>query len=143
VQVPTQMSEWPLSHSFLGPSPDRVAGGSALGSERVSFRLVIGASQLPPSRVSTSAYTRNRLERLAWPTGLSFLANESVPSSLHRHHLPLFDFADGLFAEGECLLRPPFSAVPADRLRTISNASSGVWTDPRVAFSTRSSERAN
>ena len=35
--------------------PDRVAGGSALGSERVGFRLVLGACQLPPSCVSTSA----------------------------------------------------------------------------------------
>jgi hypothetical protein len=46
--------------------------------------------------------------------GLSFLPNKSVPSSLHRHHLPLFDFGDGFFAEGECLLVRPFSAVPAD-----------------------------
>ena len=26
-----------------------------------------------------------------------------MPSSLHRHHLPLFDFADGLFADREWL----------------------------------------
>ena len=48
-------------------------------------------------------------------------------SSLHRHHLLwLFDFADGLFADGEDLFGCPFSAVQAeDTLRTISNASSG------------------
>jgi hypothetical protein len=64
-----------------------------------------------------------------------------VLSPLHRHHLlSLFDFTDGLFADGEDLFGPPFSAVKAeDMLR----ASSGVWTDPRMAFSTRSSERAN
>jgi hypothetical protein len=142
--MPTQMpAESPLSPLSSGLRPTEFAGGSALGSKRVGFRLVLGASQLrlvacrpPPNRGTASKDSPD-------PTGLSFLPNESVPSSLHRHHLPLFDFADGLFADGECLLRPPFSAVPADRLRTISNASSGVWTDPRMAFSTRSSERAN
>ena len=71
--------------------------------------------------------------------GLSCLRNDSVPSSRHRHHLPLF-FADGLFADREWLRWCPFSDVQADRLRTVSNALSG---DPRRAFSTRSSERAN
>ena len=49
VQVQAQMSaKSPLSYSFLGPSPDRIGGGSALESERVGFRLVLG-------RVSASA----------------------------------------------------------------------------------------
>jgi hypothetical protein len=117
-----------------GLRPERVAGGSALGAERVR-----GARQLPASRgtaVESLVLTRRVFH--------SFRANESVPSSLHRHHLlPLFDFADCLFAAGEYLLGRPFSAVQADTSRTISNASSGVWTDPRIAFSTRSSDRAN
>ena len=49
VQVQAQMSaKSPLSYSFLRPSPDRIGGGSALESERVGFRLVLG-------RVSASA----------------------------------------------------------------------------------------
>jgi hypothetical protein len=102
--------------------------GSELSAERDGLRLVAE----PPSKDSP------------WPDGsFSFLPNESVRSFLHRHHLPPFDFADGFFADGEWLLRPPFSAVPADTSRMISNASSGLWTDPRKAFSIRSSERAN
>ena len=38
-----------------GLRPVRVAGGSALGSEWVDFRPVLGECQLPPSCVSTSA----------------------------------------------------------------------------------------
>jgi hypothetical protein len=120
--------------SFLALRPDRVAGGSALlrfgvSAERDCFRLVAE----PPS-------TDSPLARRVFH---SFRSNESVPSSLHRHHLPLFDFAGGLFVDREWLLGCPFSDVPADRLRTSSKASSGVWTDARMAFSTRSSERAN
>jgi hypothetical protein len=119
-----------VSLLFWPFGPIEFAGGSALqgseSAERDSLRLV---AEPPFDRLALTG------------AGLSLLPNESVPSSLHRHHLPLFDFADGLFADDEELLVPPFSAVPADRLRTISNASSGVWTDPRMAFSTRSSER--
>ena len=118
---------------FLALRPDRVAGGSALlrfgvAAERASFRLVAE----PPS-------TRLALTR----RGLPFLPNEAVPSCLHRHHLPLFDFAGGLFADREWLLGCPFSDAPADRLRAGAEACSGVWADPRMAFSTRNSERAN
>jgi len=138
-----------VSHSFPGSlRPDRVVGGSALGSERVGFRLVLGESvsfrlvacRLPPSR--GTAVERLVLTRRVFH---SFGSSESVLRSLHRHHLlSLFDFADGLFVDGDDLFGPPFSAVQAeDTLRAISNASSGVWTDPRMAFSTRSSERAN
>ena len=66
-----------------------------------------------------------------------------APSSFHGHHLPLFDFEDGALADCERLLILPLSAIQAGRLRTISNASSGVWTVPRMAVSARSSERAN
>ena len=46
---------------FLGVRPDRVAGGSELGSECVGFRLVLGACQLPRSR-DHRRLARNRLE---------------------------------------------------------------------------------
>jgi hypothetical protein len=121
-----------VSLLFWPFGPIEFAGGSALqgseSAERDSLRLV---AEPPFDRLALTG------------AGLSLLPNESVPSSLHRHHLPLFDFADGLFADREWLLGCPFSAAQADEtLRTISNASSGVWTDPRMAFSTRSSERA-
>ena len=136
-----------MSPPSSGLRPTEFAGDSALGSERVGFRLVLGgvsfrlvACRLPPSR--GTAFERPALTRRVVH---SFRSNESVLSSLHRHHLlSLFDFGDGLFADGEYPFGRPFSAVQAeDTLRTISNASSGVWTDPRMAFSTRSSERAN
>jgi hypothetical protein len=110
------------------------SGGSALGgvsAERDSCRLVAE----PPRETRHDA------------AALSFPSNRTTRcfGSLHRHQLPtLFGFADGLFADREWLLGCPFSDVPADdRLRTSSKASSGVWTDPRIAFSAPSSERAN
>src|SRR5207244_7734652 len=40
---------------------------------------------------------------------------------LHRHQLPLFDFADGFVADREYPLGCPFSAGQADMPRAISN----------------------
>jgi len=119
--------------------PRAFARSSCRRFRALRFGVVREARQLPPSR--GTAFERLALTQRVFH---SFRSHESVPSSLHRHQLPLFDFADGLFADREWLLGCPFSAAQADEtLRTISNASSGLWTDPRIAFSTRSSESAN